>query len=593
MPVIWDVETNGLGGPLIIGEVLVCGPGKSSGHTRTFTTWEQFYSILAEPAFIPDKSIFYSHNGGKYDNKYILSTFKKFGCEISNLININGSVVFTVSVGGKRFYFRDSFLLMPRSLNDLCKSFGVKQAKKSFDMESWISSGCPITPQLKEYLHYDCLALAELLDKFQAEIGVPKLTIASTAFEILLDTEYNGQKLKTLLHNWTTIEQERFIRRAYKGGRVEVFNQHGQDVYKYDVNSLYPFCMHQFEYPYGNIIQSTDPNQIQQMILKGFLGVVRCSINCPDMNIPYLAKRHDNKLIFPVGSWEDTITSYEYLKATELGYTITIHEGILYQQKGKVFKEYVEKYYHIKQTAKGAKREIAKLLLNSAYGKFGQRREVEEFLTFDEMLECQKPISDFIQMNEDLYSTKTERYRNRKINPVVAAFVTAYARDVLFECLKYAAEQGGEVFYCDTDSVFCNIPIPNEMVDPDRLGAWADELNGQVLQDCVFVSPKLYSIKNADGSHEVKAKGVPKDQANSIKHNSMLDLIGDCIWFMWTPKMVFEGERLTGFKEHWKCTNTDKHQYIGKIKTLKTITGDYNKRIIVDNGKTIPIRVDE
>lgn len=585
MYIIWDIETRGLGGPLVIGEVY------ARGQAYTFTTWDQFYNIISRPGLIPDKSIFMAHNGGKYDNKYILSTFKKYGCHITNLININGSVVFTVNVGGKRFYFRDSFLVLPRSLKSLCEAFGVKQAKKAFNMPAWISSGCPITQELKEYLHYDCLALEELLGIFQAEIGNPKLTLASTAFSILLDTQYNGQELKTLLHNWATRDQERFIREAYKGGRVEVFNQHGQDLYKYDVNSLYPYCMRDFDYPYGALVQSQDPDQIKHMINKGFLGVVRCSITCPDMDIPYLPKRHENKLIFPVGSWEDTITTYEYLKAVDLGYTIKIHEGIIYRKKGKVFKQYVDKYYHIKQTAKGAKKEIAKLLLNSAYGKFGQRREVEEYYTFDEMLECQKPISDFVQMNDELYTTNTESYRNRKINPIIACFVTAYARTVLYDCLKWVTDHGGEVYYCDTDSVFCDIPLPPEMVHKDRLGAWKDELNGSRLKDAVFISPKLYSMVYADDSEEVKAKGVPRDQAGSIKHNSMLDLKGGCMWFMWSPKMVFEDERITGFKEHWKLSSTDKTQYIGKIKTKKVITGDYNKRIMDSKGRTVPIRV--
>lgn len=587
--IIWDIETEGLGGQLVIGEILVC----DTGHSKTFNSWDEFYELLATPGFIPDKSVFYAHNGGKYDNKYILSTFKKYGCEISRLLNINGSVVFTVYVGGKRFYFRDSFLLMPRSLKSLCESFGVKQAKKDFDMPEWIHSGCPTTPQLKEYLHYDCLALAELLNKFKEEIGAPKLTIASTAFDILLNTEYNGQKLKTLLHNWSTIAQEQFIRQAYKGGRVEAFIREGQGLHHYDVNSLFPYCMRVFDYPFGKLIQLTDAEKIIALIDKGYLGILKCSISCPDMYIPYLAKRHESKLIFPVGTWEDTITTVEYLRALELGYTFTIHEAILYQNKGKVFTEFVDKYYHIKQTATGARKEIAKLLLNSAYGKSGQKRVVEEFYTFDEMLNCKKPLSDFIQMNTDLFTAKTECYRNRKTNPIIAAFVTAYARTVLFDAIEWIQNNGGQVYYCDTDSIFTDIELPHEMVNTDRLGAWKDELKGQVLQDAVFISPKLYSLENDDGSHVVKAKGVPRESINLITHSSMRDLTGGCLWYLWSPKLTFEGERLTGFKEHWKLSGTDKHQYIGKVKTTKTITGDYNKRILCENGGTSPIRLSE
>ena len=45
--------------------------------------------------------------------------------------------------------------------------------------------------------------------------------------------------------------EDSFIRRAYYGGHTDTYKPYGEDLYYYDVNSLYPFVMKEFPMPGG------------------------------------------------------------------------------------------------------------------------------------------------------------------------------------------------------------------------------------------------------------------------------------------------------------------------------------------------------
>lgn len=47
------------------------------------------------------------------------------------------------------------------------------------------------------------------------------------------------------------IVQLMFIRRAYYGGHTDTYKPYGENLYYYDVNSLYPFVMKEFPMPGG------------------------------------------------------------------------------------------------------------------------------------------------------------------------------------------------------------------------------------------------------------------------------------------------------------------------------------------------------
>lgn len=45
--------------------------------------------------------------------------------------------------------------------------------------------------------------------------------------------------------------EDTFIRRGYYGGHVDVYKPYGENLFYYDVNSLYPFIMKSYPMPCG------------------------------------------------------------------------------------------------------------------------------------------------------------------------------------------------------------------------------------------------------------------------------------------------------------------------------------------------------
>jgi hypothetical protein len=87
------------------------------------------------------------------------------------------------------------------------------------------------------------------------------------------------------------------IRNAFYGGRVEVYKPYGENLYWYDVVSLYPSQMKK-EMPIGNIFKSNDSE------LNNYFGFCYASVEVPD-NIynPILPFRDkDNNVYFPTGN---------------------------------------------------------------------------------------------------------------------------------------------------------------------------------------------------------------------------------------------------------------------------------------------------
>lgn len=203
-------------------------------------------------------------------------------------------------------------------------------------------------------------------------------------------------------------------------------------------------------------------------------------------------------------------------------------------------------------------RAFAKLVLNALYGKFGSRRENKAFISVKEIpdqikkweyakkkrdkakkefryadsLEYFKLFMEHgeVQANklflekypedehkapnwipsiggEDLFEFLS--YSEAKFIQVqICAYITAYARMHLYKAFEKVWEQGGLIFYCDTDSIFCSVRLPADMVDSSTFGKW--KLEGENING-LFVQEKGYIV---DG--EAKFKGINR---NFVKQN--------------------------------------------------------------------------
>jgi hypothetical protein len=361
------------------------------------------------------------------------------------------------------------------------------------------------------------------------------------------------------------------IRDSFFGGRTEPIKLwkkcEGNEKIRYlDYTSLYPSVQwgeHRpitddgeakvLKYPVGHFIRITDDFEP----LENYFGFVKCHVTPPqDLYMPVLPEKKNGKLMFDLCPRIGTWSTVEVLKAIEMGYVVDeIYEVVHFPNTSEdLFKEYVKAFLKVKQEAAGWKklgcrtedekqeyiqrysREqgidldyfkigeynpglyfIAKLCLNSLWGKFAQRGVFME--TADVF--SQKEFEYYAHNDRYEVSSvfmhgsraRTIAFKKRRIydelpkntNIAIASYTTAYARLRLYEALEAVGEN---VLYMDTDSVIFvdngNCPLKCG----DFLGDLTDELSdGEWIVEFVCTGPKCYAYRTNKGKTEIKIKG--------------------------------------------------------------------------------------
>ncbi len=169
-------------------------------------------------------------------------------------------------------------------------------------------------------------------------------------------------------------------------------------------------------------------------------------------------------------------------------------------------------------------RNLAKLLMNSLYGRFGMRSsnllhkivDQKEYLKLDDQYE----IIRLIQLNGMYYlsyqqsesltllepkPTRTKFAIPSQTNVPIAAAVTAYSR-IIINQLKLDAikKYKCNLYYSDTDSLVLDRSLPPEYLDSATLGKLKLEYK---LKEGIFISPKINYLLTEDNQEVFKAKG--------------------------------------------------------------------------------------
>ena len=181
-------------------------------------------------------------------------------------------------------------------------------------------------------------------------------------------------------------------------------------------------------------------------------------------------------------------------------------------------------------------RSIAKLCLNSLWGKFGQRSNMSQTKYVTEVSEFYKILlddkldgKDFQFINDDMiqmtYNFKDQFVDNSKnTNIYIACFTTSHARLMLYNKLEYLNEK---VLYFDTDSIIYIDNCTMNIKTGDMLGDMTDELSGKEITNFVSTGPKSYSFKYGDDDEKSTIKGFTLNHENSsiLNHNSMSKIV--------------------------------------------------------------------
>ena len=377
-----------------------------------------------------------------------------------------------------------------------------------------------------------------------------------------------------------------------------------QQIHYIDVTSLYPWVNKTCVYPKGHPSVIFNPGHTD--ITKYFGLVQCKVLPPRHLYHPVLPYRHESKLLFPLcaacveqemvkrpldrcaecvhtdeqraltGTW----CTPELSKAVDLGYDIQyIYEVWHFDETCEgLFKDYVNTWLKIKQEASGwpswvgedetkrqqylreyfehegiqleydkiqknpGLRTLAKMMLNSMWGKFGQRLNKTQVQTFDDPQAFHRfldtstlDVRHVSVINDNLVEVHYQ-YQDEDIpvspnlNIFVACFTTCWARLRLYAALEQLGER---VLYYDTDSViYWTDETQATPVLGDYLGEFTSELgNDDYIVEFVSGGPKNYGYQTKLGHVECKVRGFRlnsegKSQLNyNVMRQNVLDEI--------------------------------------------------------------------
>ena len=417
-----------------------------------------------------DPYLIYAHNGGKFDFMYL------FWLGVIDKIKlINGRIV-KANIGIHEL--RDSYAIIPVPLS--------AYEKDTIDYDWFEEDSRDLhRSDILYYLKKDCDYLYDLVFKFIERFG-DNLTIGGTAIKQLRERHPFENRNKN---------HDDAFRPYYFGGRVQFF-QSGIILGKFkvwDVNSMYPDAMASKRHPTGNqYISTTDldyalnNSEMFFIHLKGkskgaFPIRTKDGLEFPGSQSPCFSDTYD----FYTTSHELKIAIKHNLIEIETIIEILIPTETI--NFGMYVNHFMTDKIAAKESGDKAGELFAKLLLNSAYGKFGQNPD--NF--FDYVLRYpDEPLPDLDEWELYIDNGYLEVWRAPAPRPTyydvaTAASITSAARAVLLDAICLADTP----IYCDTDSIICKDLKGVELHD-SKLGAWALEAKCDKI---AIAGKKLYA----------------------------------------------------------------------------------------------------
>lgn len=451
-------------------------------------------------------TVCYFHNL-KFDGEFILHYLLTHGYTYSDsrkpktfetLITDTG-VFYSITVYFKRenkkyrkVTFYDSVKKLPFKVSVISKAFELQDEKLTIDYDAPRPVGHELTEEEKQYVVNDCRIVAQALN-IQFKEGLKKMTNASDAL--------NGYKEvfgKKYFERWFPVlpfELDADIRRAYKGGYVYLNPKHrgrmGLQGITLDVNSLYPSVMYNNVLPYGYPMWfegAPDPDEVFSL----FIVRLSCEFELKPDHLPTIQLKNNRAFIeteYLTSSNGEivqmTLTNVDlalFLEHYNV-WNLEYHCGWKFKGKTGMFKDYIDHWMHIKETTTGARRQLAKLMLNSLYGKFATNPKARKKIPMVDEGGVVRYTLDELELRDPVYTA-------------VGAFITAYARE---KTIRSGQAVYDRFIYADTDSLhLIGDEVPEGIeVHPTKLGAWKNE---GTFTNSKYLCAKRYM----ETMHEVK-----------------------------------------------------------------------------------------
>lgn len=498
-----------------------------------YETPKQFWNWIMTKTKTYNNIILYAHNWD-FDFKILngyKTLFLKRDFQIDNFYVEGKTFILSCSKETEKkkiiLNFWDTLNYIPSSLKQIGKSIKLLKGEINFDTCS--------KQELKEYCLNDTEILfkfIKLLITFLEENDLSKLrpTIASLSLNIFRHQFYD-KKEKIYVHNWIkaiSLEQD-----SYRGGISDCFKvgTFRKKIYKLDINSMYPHIMLK-DLPSKLLFYSDSDFYSQETLFsileeKDFLMIADINFELPEkyayILLPALVNKQ-KKNIFMYGKLRSVLCSPEIDFVKKYGKITKVNRISVYRPR-QIFKKFV-KFFYSKRIEFRNKDNIAyslfcKLLLNSLYGKFGQKnmlyKEIGTTKNFDvksivvlDGIEDKKYTQ--LQFGNKLFNiTKTDK---NSFDSFIAipSFITSYSRMYLIKLILKAKRKN--VYYCDTDSLFVNkegYKLLSSYLG-NKLGKL--KLEGKSRMTIIYKS-KYYVFNNEQKCKGIKYNATVKDETNT------------------------------------------------------------------------------
>lgn len=378
--------------------------------------------------------------------------------------------------------------------------------------------------------------------------------------------------------------EEKLVRESLHGGRTDKrcnwvkVEQEGDSIQYEDFKSLYPSVqktnVHNTYYPvgipsWGRWNGPTNNRQLKQQMSNkcGFLRVD--TTHNKYTTHPTLSRlgadkiAEDDKLLFENKNHEKEVYAWpeleEAIRCGEIEVT-HVYDALLFD-KGSVFDGYVDFFFKVKDDAErdgnGGLRSLAKLLLNSLWGKLGQKSyPVREWIEdaarrdylWNKFTSKEYELISVVDKSEQrVHVTYRIKEDIKNLNDTachVAAYVSMWGRVQLHK--KVLSVHGQRALYCDTDSGVIYLRAGETVpFKGNGLGQLTSEISKIVkdkgftaesfpnprITEAVFVVPKTYGLKlessNGQTTTKVVCKGFEVSYANAqtVTFQAMKDLV--------------------------------------------------------------------
>lgn len=516
----------------------------------------------------------------------LMAHLHETGWECEVMYEKGTTTIFVVVKDGARIRFLALQNWMPGGVKQWGKLLGIEKMEVDFtEDEQTIKDYCRRDVEItgRTFLSYLDFVRTHNMGRFRWT--APGQALACYRHRFLPE--------RTVLH-YDQRDFNKFVRAGYCGGRVEcrqIGRVKGNKFVQLDVNSMYPTVMRQGQYP-GKLLHWVANCSLDRVrkALAHYCAMASVAINTDQ---PAYAKRHEGKLIFPVGEFNTYLCTGSLKYALEHGHITKVHHLATFT-KYDLFSGWVDYFYPLKKEY-GREQNLVwqscvKLFLNALYGKFGELRDLElekHSCRRDEVWRkhalvpvdtLQDFVSAFDQIPELAYSEDRTHLNATEWSvlgtycmsvrgvegpmsaPAIAAHVTDYARMLLWKYIDLVGWR--DVLYCDTDSLIIeekHLSKLEDYIDDETLGHL--KVEGQAT------SLHLRGAKDYSFGGKLRRKGIRAD-SKKVGDNS------------------FSQARFPGMYSLIRGGCLDSFP-IGTI--TKTLTGNYTKGVVRESGVVDPI----